>query len=131
MKIVQHQDKVFMDFIVDLIDEGDQQPLHPLFQDLQAIEGRSGAFAELGEAFGQRGDEVSNKDRRVSIERIKRQPAERQVAVMRQVNQQGGFAVASRSRNHDQLAVEILVQRVQQTLAAEKLNPALGQIGRA
>ena len=112
MKIIQHKYKVFVNLIVDFINQCNQHGFHALVQVGQRVEHGARTISEFREMLRNSGDEICNKSLRFPVERIERQPAEGQITTVCQVNQKGRLAITGRRRDHDQFTVKDFVDRV-------------------
>src|SRR5574342_75586 len=75
--------------------------------------------------FRQRPDQVGDESLRVTIKGVEREPANRHLYVMRQIDQQRGLAIARRSGEEQEFVIEQCLEMLQQTGAREQLPAAL------
>src|SRR5581483_7323095 len=87
---------------------------------------RARAPAEMGKAALNRGNEIFQKDLRVLVTLIQTVPANRQVGIVREIHEQARLAIARRGGDEEQLAVNILVEKVEQARATEYVTAPRG-----
>jgi repressor of nif and glnA expression len=67
---------------------------------------RAGSVANVRELLRQRGDQISQKALRVTIQQIERKPANRHFDVMREIDEERGLAITRRCREQQQLVIQ-------------------------
>ncbi|HEV2655218.1 MAG TPA: hypothetical protein VGT82_09665 [Ktedonobacteraceae bacterium] len=76
----------------------------------------------------QSGDEVRQKECRVALPFVQRQPGHLPVATSHPFADQCGFAEAGRGSDEGQFAVQTLIQPLEQTRAADHVRPKRREI---
>ena len=69
------------------------------------------------------GNDVRQETLRFLIEAVEREPADRQVAIGSQINQQGCFSIARWSHYQNELFFQLVVEILEQALACNDLRP--------
>ncbi len=93
--IIQNGDEILWDGLVNLIDYGGDEGIHPFLIELRGMmQGVPALLSEIGEAVGNGGEKVFDENARVAVGGSQGVPAHREIGIVSEVGQQSGFAVA-------------------------------------
>src|SRR5581483_7637488 len=114
MKVIHHENEVFVNKFVDFVGQRDDQTL-------DALLGREAGqrvlrfFSKVWEDRGDGRDEIGCETLQVAVQIVKREPADFQIGARGQIREKRRFTVTRRSRDEDQFLLEHPDQFLQQT----------------
>ena len=113
---------MLIDLSIDLINERRQDAFRILFETDQTPQNGFRLFSKLGETLLHGSYQISAEPLWILVDGVQREPAGGHLGLAGKIRQQGGFAIARRSRDNDEFPLQQVVKELQQPPAVQNLR---------